>query len=177
MNPFLPEFCFYLSPPLLPLPPSTTKVTHHFILPRVVKCALLFALLRYVGSRKCASFTSRLSPALLWLQMIVSFILHKRRLPSIASSLPRTKIKGKKCTVGAPIFNFSTAKLQSFPTHLGEGYALPTHLRRFSRLFMMVGNGSCIKQGQNINLNFLSCLPFFYLSVCTTNHRLTKSRD
>ena len=90
MNPFLAEFCFYLSLLLLPLSPSTSKVSHRIILPRVVKCAVLFSLLQYVGSRSCANFTSRLCSALLWLQMIVSFIPYKRLLPSIASSLPCT---------------------------------------------------------------------------------------
>ena len=133
MNPFLPEFCFYLSL-LLPLPPSTSKVSHHFLLPQVVKCALF--------THSCASFTH---DSLLWPQMIVSSILCKRPLPSIASILLRT------CSVGVANFNVLTA--------------LPAHLRGFSRLLIMIGNGSCIKQGQNMYLNFcLVCL--FFLFVC-----------
>ena len=139
MNPFLPEFCFYLSL-LLPLPPSTSKVSHHFLLPQVVKCALLFFLFRwYVESHSCASFTH---DSLLWPQMIVSSILCKRPLASIASILLRT------CSVGVANFNVLTA--------------LPAHLRGFSRLLIMIGNGSCIKQGQNMYLNLcLVCLFFF----------------
>ena len=62
MNPFLPEFCFYLSL-LLPLPSSTSKVSHHFLLPQVVKCALLFFLFRRVCwvSQLC-QFYAWLSP-------------------------------------------------------------------------------------------------------------------
>ena len=137
MNPFLPEFCFYLSL-LLPLPPSTSKVSHHFLLPQVVKCALLFFLFRRVCwvSQLCQFY------AWLWPQMIVSSILCKRPLPSIASILLRT------CSVGVANFNVLTA--------------LPAHLRGFSRLLIMIGNGSCIKQGQNMYLNFcLVCLFFF----------------
>lgn len=143
MNPFLPEFCFYLSL-LLPLPSSTSKVSHHFLLPQVVKCALLFSCFAgYVESHSCASFTH---DSLLWPQMIVSSILCKRALPSIASILLRT------CSVGVANFNVLTA--------------LPAHLRGFSRLLIMIGNGSCIKQGQNMYLNLCLVCLFFFLFVC-----------
>ena len=140
MNPFLPEFCFYLSL-LLPLPPSTSKVSHHFLLPQVV-LYYFSCFAGYVESHSCASFTH---DSLLWRQMIVSSILCKRPLPSIASILLRT------CSVGVANFNVLTA--------------LPAHLRGFSRLLIMIGNGSCIKQGQNMYLNLcLVCL--FFLFVC-----------
>lgn len=154
MNPFLPEFCFYLSL-LLPLPPSTSKVSHHFFFASSRQmCFIIFLVSPGMLSLSCASFTL---DSLLWPQMIVSSILCKRPLPSIASILLRT------CSVGVANFNVLTA--------------LPAHLRGFSRLLIMIGNGSCIKQGQNMYLNLCLVCLFFYLFVCMINHRLTKSRN
>ena len=105
-------------------------------------CFIIFLVSPGMLSLSCASFTL---DSLLWPQMIVSSILCKRRLPSIASILLRT------CSVGVANFNVLTA--------------LPAHLRGFSRLLIMIGNGSCIKQGQNMYLNLcLVCL--FFLFVC-----------
>lgn len=135
MNPFLPEFCFYLFL-LLPLPPSTSKVSHHFLLPQVV-LYYFSCFAGYVESHSCASFTH---DSLLWPQMIVEIEIE------LASILLRT------CSVGVANFNVLTA--------------LPAHLRGFSRLLIMIGNGSCIKQGQNMYLKLcLVCLFFFIICL------------
>ena len=117
-------------------------------------CFIIFLVSPGMLSLSCASFTL---DSLLWPQMIVSSILCKRPLPSIASILLRT------CSVGVANFNVLTA--------------LPAHLRGFSRLLIMIGNGSCIKQGQNMYLNLCLVCLFFYLFVGMINHRLTKSRN
>lgn len=56
------------------------------------------------------------------------------------STLPFDKIM----LVGLSNFNVLSAELHSFPAHLGEGFTLQAHLKRFSSL--LVSNGICSQQ-------------------------------
>ena len=50
----------------------------------------------------------------------------------------------KVMLVGLSNFNVLSAELHSFPAHLGEGFTLQAHLKRFSSL--LVSNGICSQQ-------------------------------
>ena len=150
MNPFLPEFCFYLSL-LLPLPPSTSKVSHHFLLPQVV-LYYFSCFAGYVESQLCQFYA--------WLSPLASndcFIYTLQTAITVDCIYPSTHMFCWR------------SQLQCFDSIACS----------LERVFTLADNDRKWQLHQTrpkYVLELMPCLSFFfYLFVCMINHRLTKS--